>query len=174
MLPPWPGWDGLHPLVIHFPIALLMIAPVFVLLALAVRSHSIEFARGALLLLALGTVATYVAISTGKAAGELAEHTDAINAVIGHHEEMAETTVTTFTVLTLLYAVFVLGPGPLRRLRTPAAALVTNAVFLVVLAGASLLVVNTAHQGGRLVHQLGVHAIMPPAPPTAELPNDRE
>jgi hypothetical protein len=46
-------------------------------------------------------------------------------------------------------------------------ALVTNAVFLVALAGASLLVVSTAHQGGRLVHQLGVHAIMS-APPTAE------
>jgi uncharacterized membrane protein len=162
-LPPWPGWDGLHPLVIHFPIALLMVAPVFVLLALVLRRYSVEFSRAALVLLALGTLATYVAVSTGEAAGQLADHTDAINAVISQHEEMAETTRNASTVLTLLYAMFLLAPGPLRRLRAPALALATNVVFLVALAGATLLVVNTAHQGGRLVHQLGVHAIMPPA-----------
>jgi uncharacterized membrane protein len=168
-LPTWPGWDGLHPLVIHFPIALLMVAPLFVLLALVLRRSSVEFSRTALVLLALGTVATWVAISTGKAAGELAEHTDAINAVISQHEELAETTRNLFTVLTLLYAVVVFAPGPLRRLRRPALAFATNAVFLVALAGATLLVVATAHQGGRLVHQLGVHALMPgPPPPVAD------
>ena len=31
MLPPWPGWDGLHPLVIHFPVALLLVAPLFLI-----------------------------------------------------------------------------------------------------------------------------------------------
>ncbi len=165
-LPPWPGWDGLHPLVIHFPIALLMVAPLFVLLALVLRRYSIEFSRTALVLLALGTVSTFVAVSTGQAAGELAEHNDAINAVISQHEELAETTRNTFTVLTLLYALAIFAPGPLRRLRKPALALATNVVFLVVLAGATLLVVSTAHQGGRLVHQLGVHAIMA-APPAA-------
>ncbi len=162
-LPPWPGWDGLHPLVIHFPIALLMVAPLFVLLALALRRYSHEFSRAALVLLALGTIATYVAVSTGKAAGELAEHTDAINAVISQHEEMAEGTRNAFTILTVLYALFTLAPGPLRRFRRPALSLAINAIFLVALAGAALLVVSTAHQGGRLVHQLGVHAIMPSA-----------
>ena len=33
-LPPIPGWYELHPLVVHFPIALLLIAPLFVLLGL--------------------------------------------------------------------------------------------------------------------------------------------
>ncbi len=168
MLPPWPGWDGLHPLVIHFPIALLMIAPLFVLLAVLRRGRATEFEWAALSLLALGTIATFVAVSTGQAAGELADHTDAINAVILQHEELAETTRNAFTVLTLLYAAFVLAPGPLRRLRQPKLATASNAIFLVVLLAASLLVVNTAHLGGRLVHQLGVRAIMPAA--TSTLP----
>ncbi len=165
MLPPWPGWDGLHPLVIHFPIALLMVAPLFVALALAWRRHSAAFSQAALVLLALGTISTYVAISTGQAAGELAEHTDAINAVILQHEELAETTSTTFSVITVLYALFTLLPALVERVRKPAYALVGNLVFLVVIGAATLLVVNTAHQGGRLVHQLGVRAIMttPPA-----------
>ncbi len=34
-LPPLPTWDGIHPLVVHFPIALLLVAPLLVLLAAA-------------------------------------------------------------------------------------------------------------------------------------------
>jgi len=30
--PPIPSWDAWHPMIIHFPIALLLIAPVFILL----------------------------------------------------------------------------------------------------------------------------------------------
>ena len=30
--PPIPSWDGLHPLIIHFPIVLLLVAPVLVLI----------------------------------------------------------------------------------------------------------------------------------------------
>ncbi len=170
MLPPWPGWDGLHPLVIHFPIALLMVAPLFVLFAVLRRNRATDFERAALVLLALGTIATFVAVSTGQAAGELAEHNDAINAVISQHEELAETTRLVFTVLTLLYAAFVFAPGPLQRLRRPATAVVTNGIFLVVLLAASLLVVNTGHLGGRLVHQLGVRALMPGAVNAETLP----
>lgn len=160
MLPPWPGWDGLHPLIIHFPIGLLMIAPLFVLLAVVVRRHASGFSQAALVLLVLGTAATYVAVSTGKAAGELAEHNDAINAVMSQHEEMAENTRNVFTGLTIAYAAFLVlsARGLLRR---PAVLAVANLVFFVVLAGSSLLVANTGHLGGRLVHQLGVHAIMP-------------
>ena len=33
MLPPIPSFDGLHPLVVHFPVALLIVAPLFLALA---------------------------------------------------------------------------------------------------------------------------------------------
>jgi uncharacterized membrane protein len=175
MVPPWPGWDGLHPLVIHFPIGLLLVAPLFVLLAIVFRRHASTLAVAAWVLLALGTVSTFVAVSTGQAAGELADHTAAINAVIEKHEELAETTRLVFSVLTVLYGAVLLAPRFLAAFRRPALVTAVNSVFLVLLLGGSLMVANTAHQGGVLVHQLGVHALMPPASggvPAPSAPDD--
>ncbi|MGE3852796.1 MAG: DUF2231 domain-containing protein, partial [Planctomycetota bacterium] len=61
MFPPIPPWNGMHPLVVHFPIALLMLVPLFLLVALAVRRHRIAFALSALMLMAIGTVSVWVA-----------------------------------------------------------------------------------------------------------------
>ena len=161
MLPPWPGWDGLHPLVIHFPIALLLVAPLFVLLAVVLPKHAQALSASALLLLALGTVSAVVSVETGEAAGELVEHSEAVDAVLLEHAELAETTRNVFAALTLLYAAVLGVPLVVRKLGQPKFRLATNLVMLVLLAAASLLVVNTGHLGGRLVHELGVRAIMP-------------
>src|SRR5512142_2633766 len=98
--PPIPSWDGLHPLIIHFPIALLLVAPVLVLIAAAVSPRK---ARGmllaALLLMVLGTGAVFLAAETGEAAGKLAERTPEISAVLEHHENLAEVTQVMFSIL---------------------------------------------------------------------------
>ena len=58
-LPPIPTWEGLHPLVVHFPIALLLVAPWLVLLgALLAPSRGRPWLFAALTLLALGTAGT--------------------------------------------------------------------------------------------------------------------
>jgi uncharacterized membrane protein len=163
VLPPWPGWDGLHPLVIHFPIALLMVAPVFLLLAIVGRTHATAFSWSAFVLLLLGTIAAFVAVSTGTAAGELAERSDAINAVLMRHEELAEQTRNIFAVITSAYGVLLLLPVMSKRLaRGKYRAVVSGIAALVVLAG-SLQLVRTAHQGGLLVHRFGVHTMLPPS-----------
>ncbi|HMM34152.1 MAG TPA: hypothetical protein PKA62_05380, partial [Thermoanaerobaculia bacterium] len=72
-LPPMPSWDGLHPLIVHFPVALLLVAPVLVLLALVVRGHRRGLLLAALALMVLGTAASWVAVSTVEAAGKLAD-----------------------------------------------------------------------------------------------------
>ncbi len=42
MFPPLPtDWSGFHPLVIHFPIALLLVAPVLVVVAMVARNNSV-------------------------------------------------------------------------------------------------------------------------------------
>ncbi len=113
-LPPLPSWDGLHPLVVHFPIALLLVAPLFILLGLAL-SRGRPFLWAALLLMAIGTAGTFFAVSTGEAAGKLAERTPQINAVLEHHEHLAERTRAGFAALTVIFAVILLLPAVFRR-----------------------------------------------------------
>lgn len=170
-LPPIPSWDALHPLVVHFPVALLLVAPLFVLLGLVRGRDGKSYFTAALVLMALGTLATYVAVPTGEAAAKLAERTPEINAVIERHENLAETSRMLFTALTAIFAVLVLLPRLLKRdlERLPAVAL--YAVFLVLYAFGAMTIANTAHNGGRLVHEFGVTAFMdsPEAPPQASL-----
>ncbi len=162
MLPPWPGWDGLHPLVIHFPIALLLVAPVFVALAIIRPKHAGMFGLSALVLLVLGTAAAFVAVETGEAAAELATRTDVINAAIERHASMAEDARDVFAALTGLYAVLLGLPLLVKRLATRGWAVATNTIFLGLLLAGGLVLAGAAHQGGLLVHKYGVQAMLPP------------
>lgn len=160
VFPPIPGWDGLHPLIVHFPIALLLIAPVLVILGLVFSKHSKGFFLSAFVLMALGTIAVYVATSTGGAAGELAERMKNVEAVLEQHEELAETTRTIFTALTIIFAAILFLPGLLKKNLGRASSVILNVAFLVFYLAGALVLANTAHQGGRLVHELGVRAMV--------------
>lgn len=161
MLPPWPGWAGLHPLIIHFPIALLLVTPLFVLAAVLRPRDAPRYAMPALVLLVLGTAATFVAVESGEAAAELATRTEAIDAVLARHSGLAETTSTIFAILTVLYAAMLIVPLRVKALARPIYTAGMNALFLALLLGANLLLANVAHQGGTLVHRFGVQAVMP-------------
>ena len=156
MLPPTPPWDGLHPLVIHFPIALLLVAPLFVALGAIFTPGRWGFPLAALLLMALGTIAAYVAVSTGEATAQYVERSEAIDPVLHAHQRFAEQTRTAFSVLTLVYAGVLFIPLLLKKELGRRPALALNGIFLAAYMGASLLVVNTGHLGGRLVHEFGV------------------
>jgi uncharacterized membrane protein len=162
MMPPWPGWDGLHPLIIHFPIALLLVAPVFVVLAIVRPRHAGSFGISALVLLALGTAAAFVAVSTGEAAAELATKTDVINAAIERHASLAETARNIFAGITLLYALLLALPIVVKKLSSRGWVAVANIVALCLVLAGGLVIANAAHQGGLLVHKYGVQAMLPP------------
>ena len=158
--PPIPSWDALHPLIIHFPIALLLVAPVLVLLALLLRKQARGILIAALVVMSLGTVGTYFAVATGEAAGELAERTPGVAAVLERHEELAQTARFVFTALTVLFAAILLLPSIFKKGLGRKSAAVVNLAFLVIYAGGAILLANVAHQGGRLVHEYGVRAMM--------------
>ncbi len=164
-LPPIPTLDGLHPLIIHFPIGLLLVAPVFILIgALVEPRRGRMFLIAALILLILGTGAIFIAVESGEAAGKLADRTPQISAILENHEELAERTKLVFSVLTFILALVIFLPGLLKREVPRAAYVAVPIVFLFFYAAGMLLLTNTAHNGGRLVHEFGVHALVPPTP----------
>ena len=162
--PPIPSWDGLHPLIIHFPVALLLAAPLFVVVGVLWKKHGFAFLLAGLLLMAMGTAAAYVAVETGQAAAELADRTPEINPVLSHHQKLADRTRLVFTGLTALLAVLVFVPLLLKKELRRSLAIPLYAVFLLLYAGGAALLANTAHNGGRLVHEFGVRALVLPAP----------
>jgi uncharacterized membrane protein len=171
-LPPVPSWDGLHPLIIHFPIGLLLIAPLFVLIGAALKPEKSRiYFIAALILMTLGTASTFVAIETGEAAGKLATRTPDINRILEHHEQLAEKARLSFSVLTVVFAALIFLPRILKR-ETRAFTTAMPILFLVIYSGAALLLANTAHNGGRLVHEFGVQALVAPTAGEPTMPGE--
>ncbi len=173
--PPSPAWDALHPLIVHFPIALLLVAPLFIVIGAALRPEPGRiYLFSALILMAVGTSAVFVALETGEAAAKLAERSPEINAVLEHHEQLAETTRMVFSALTLIFAAILLLPRLLRRSSGWLASRALPLSFLVLYGAGMLLLVNTAHNGGRLVHEFGVHALVQPGGPAPTAAAERD
>jgi len=163
--PPMPSWDGLHPLIVHFPVALLLVVPIFILVgAVLSPSRGRPYLTAAMVLLLLGTVAVFVAVETGEAAGQLAERSPGMAQVLETHESLAERTRVVFAVLSAVFVILLAAPRMLRRADTRLTTTVLPLAFLVLYGAGAMLLVNTAHNGGRLVHQFGVRALMAPAP----------
>lgn len=157
-LPPIPTWNAIHPLIVHFPIALLLTAPVLILFGVTLApSRGRGFFLAALVMMALGTVATFLASATGEAAGRVARRSAEIGAVLSRHESLADITRVVFGVLTIAFAVLLYG---LERLETRQrfGVVVLPLLFLAFYGVGLLILVNTAYAGERLVHQFGVHA----------------
>lgn len=171
--PPLPSWDSLHPLIIHFPIVLLLLSPLFVAISAVLRPRTGRpYMISALLLLLLGTASLFVAVSTGKEAAELAERGGALDAVLSSHESLASETQIVFAGLSAILLGIVILPRVFRRHESRLNTTFLPVAFLALYSVGLIFLVNTAHAGGRLVHEFGVHSLMPaensetPAPPT--------
>lgn len=162
--PPIPSWDAMHPLLIHFPIVLLLLVPLFILLAAAFRPRrNSPYMAMAALLLVLGTGSLFAAASSGEEAAELADRSPAVNAVLLAHQHLASRTEIVFSILSVLLLAIMILP---RLKNLPQTRLITTAVpvaYLCFYAAGILYLVNTAHAGGRLVHEFGIHAELPPS-----------
>jgi len=168
-----PSWDALHPLVIHFPIALLLVAPVFIVVgAVLTPAKGRSYLMAAMVLLLVGTAAIFVAVQSGEAAGKLAERGPGIEQVLDTHESLAERTQAVFSVLSVIFLALLAVPWLLKREDTRLTTTILPLAFLVLYSAGAVLLVNTAHNGGRLVHEFGVRAMVTstPADTSAALP----
>lgn len=164
-IPPMPTWDAIHPMIIHFPIVLLLLAPSLIVVgALCAPERGRPILFVALAVMIAGTVGTYLAVASGEAAAQLAERNPQVNAVLEHHEELAEATRIGFSVLTVVFAAVLLIPVILKKATTRFVSTILPLAFLVLYGGGILLLTNTAHNGARLVHEFGVRAAVRPSP----------
>ncbi len=162
ILPPMPRWDGLHPIVVHFPIALLLVAPVFVILAMCLKKQAKAMLLSALVMVLLGTATAFLATSTGEAAEDFVPDVTKARQVLGHHEDLAELARNLFAGIALLLAaltVFVwIRDEKLKHWHL----VLLCVVMLLLYAYPCVVLLNAAHEGGRLVHEFGTHAPMGP------------
>jgi len=62
--------------------------------------------------------------------------------------------------LTVVFAAMLFVPSIFKRTLNRKIAVVVNILFLALYAGGAVFLMNVAHQGGRLVHEFGVRAMI--------------
>lgn len=153
-----PGWESVHPMLIHFPIALLLIAPLFILIAAVLSPpKGRPYMVSALILLGLGTVGLFFAVPTGEAAAKLLPRGGAAGELLTAHQNLAFEARGIFVMLVILYISVMLVPMVLHRDGRLFSTVLPLAFLLLYGAGAVVLV-SAAHAGGTLVHASGAHA----------------
>ena len=135
--------EHLHPILIHFPIALLVSSTFFYFLARIRNSKPVELI--ALANLAAGTLISYAAVYSGLLAEEAVEHAGEIHEIVELHEKVGFAVAGAFTILTLW------GWLSYRRAGSKVIPL-----FLIVLLLATALLGFQGYMGGYLVYEAGV------------------
>lgn len=150
-------WGSLHPVVVHIPIALLFIVPIFILIGMFHHPSCRHFYLSALILLLIGTLSMFTATSTGEHASESIGQPDrAVLATLEAHDRLAHQTRTAFSVLSVVFLLYVWLLPRLHKKYGKQTHRIVLILFLLIYAYILILLFNTAHQGGKLVHQHGI------------------
>jgi uncharacterized membrane protein len=148
--------DPLHPAVVHLPIALVLLLPLFAIGAIvAIRRGSRPLVAWGLTLAVLAALvgSSWLATETGEQQEERVE--DVVGDAPMHaHEEAAE------TFLVLAFGVLVISAPGLRRGSIGRVARITGLAGSLLLIGAGW---KVGHSGGALVYEYGAAAAYAPA-----------
>lgn len=161
LLPSWA--PNLHPLIIHFPIVLVLLAALVDLVQL-LRPQSSRGRLAAVLYL-LGAISAVVAFFTGRAASLEVFTPGMAHGLVAEHRRWALVTTAFLVGVALVRGVAqVAGRGRSR---------VDRLVFAALALSAAILVQQTAERGARLVYQQGVGVVAGPGPVASGLTDTR-
>ena len=151
--------NELHPLVVHFPIALLLVVTLFVLMgALWHRRTGRYFLGCAVIPNKPRSTGDLYLSTTGEASSRAIVQTPALASLIGQHEDQAETTAWVFLSLTAIFSAIFYGLVLVHKKGESPLARSLPLIYLVLYLAGAVLLVQTAHRGGQPVHEFGVHA----------------
>ncbi len=167
-LPALPPLEGMHPLMVHIPLVLLVFVPFWWVLALIWPAHRSAWAIAGLICLWLGTAGSWAAEFTGHASvaagvieaaaarqsGEMQQH---LLSTFTTHQSLATLTRNVFSLLSILSLL------PLGLSRITAKPLTSRLTGLLVLGiilwvPAGWILMHAGHEGAELVHEYGVIA----------------
>lgn len=178
LFPSAPPYEGMHPIIVHFPIGLLLAAPLFLVLAMVWKGQSRGFLLSTLILCLAGTGMMLLAQNSGEAAERAAEGvlsgSPGAAATLNRHEDLAEVTQRLFYALCGVLAAATIVYWRFHERASASLRIIGGAILLVLYAGPALALVNAAALGGALVHEHGVLAVRPaptPAPEALLTPN---
>ncbi|MFZ5862467.1 MAG: DUF2231 domain-containing protein [Nitrospirota bacterium] len=145
----------LHPIIVHFPIALLITAIVLGALELVLKRDALR--EAATWLLGFGFMGGLVAAATGILAEEAAEEGGVPEGAIETHESLAFAALAVFALLIVIRW--------LQRKRS-----IPNSVFLAIGVIGVVLIALTGYFGGDLVYRYGAGVERPAPAATHETP----
>lgn len=141
----------LHPLIIHFPIALLIVGVVCDVIG--ILGQRVFFQKMGYTLFALGAIASIPAALTGDQAAHVAQHIPNITADLDWHDTLGTATALSAVIITLIRTHLTFKKqfvGPVQY------------AYLILAIVTAILVSASGYTGGRLVydHGAGTHPII--------------
>jgi len=113
----------------------------------------------ALITIVLGTISLLVAEYTGEVAARLVGPPQGPrDRVLAEHNALASETAVIFLALSIILLVMIILPTSLHLQETRLSSTFMPLAFLALYSVGILFLANTAHLGGRLVHEFGTHA----------------
>jgi uncharacterized membrane protein len=145
MVPEWA--PNVHPIIVHFPIALLFIAVLVDFLA--IMRHRFEWLQlAATGLYVLGAITAWMAFFSGREAAEEVLLPAAANPVLTEHADWAQWTASLYGVLALVRLVAIWQGWMLRK--------VVHLFFFLIAAGGLFMLYETGDHGAQLVYKYGI------------------
>ena len=139
---------GIHPKVVHFPIAFLMLYPLMELIYLFTGKDFLS--KAAMLFLTIGVIGSLFAVLSGNQAFEFVKNwNDDAKAVFSEHQTFANLTVWYFSVL-LVIRYFLFIKKKLNRT-------IISVIFMLSLIG-GYLVYQAGNYGGKLAEQVTINS----------------
>lgn len=135
--------DNIHPLLVHFPIALLI--GFFILDLMGTVSRNMVWRSSASAMLYFGTIGAAATVYTGLQAAETVAHGGNVHDIMERHEQIG---IMVLSLSALLSVWRLLAGSSLKG--------AANGLFLFLSAGLSVLVVLGADLGGLMVYRYGV------------------